>query len=136
MLTASILMAKVWEPPHVPKTHAESHLSQHVLDFGVPRWPLVVAARLGRVGSVHGGQLSLGAALAKPGSVLQTVQGRLLILLTQNIQRPPLNICSAAEVNATLVTMVTVALLEQGVQHKWQLGQVGAPTGWTRSRMA
>lgn len=88
MLTASILMAKVWEPPHVTKTHAESHLSQHVLDFGVPRWPVVIVARLGSVGSVRGGQLSLGAALAKPGPLLKTVQGRLLILVTQNIQRP------------------------------------------------
>lgn len=82
MLTASILVAKVRESPHVPKTHAESHLCQHVLDLGVPCWPVVVIGRLSCAGAVRGGQLSLGAALAKPGSVLETVQRRLLILVT------------------------------------------------------
>lgn len=84
MLTASILVAKVRESPHVPETHAESHLSQHILDFRVPRRPLVVVGRLGCIWALRGGQLSFGAALAKPGSVLKTVQRRLLILVTQN----------------------------------------------------
>lgn len=100
MLTASILVAKVWESPHVPETHAESHLSQHILDFRVPRRPVVVVGCLGSIQAVGGGQLSFRAALAKPGSVLQTVQWRLLILVTQNTKHTkfPSNICPAAEV--------------------------------------
>lgn len=80
MLTASILVAEVRESPHVPETHAESHLSQHVLDFGVPRWPVVVDGRVCGVRAAHGGQLGLGAALSEPGSVLEAVQRRLLVL--------------------------------------------------------
>lgn len=87
MLTASILVAKVRESPHVPETHAESHLSQNILDFRVPRRPVVVVGRLSCVWAVHGGQLSLGAALAEPGSVLKTVQRRLLILVPQKHSR-------------------------------------------------
>lgn len=100
MLTASILVAKVRESPHVPETHAESHLSQHILDFGVPRWPVVViVGRPGCIRAVSGGQLSFRAALTEPGSVLQTVQRRLLILGTQNTPSALSNICPAAEVN-------------------------------------
>lgn len=53
LLTASILVAKVWEPPHIPKTHAESHLGQHVLDFGVPRWPVLIRC-LSYIWTVYG----------------------------------------------------------------------------------
>lgn len=77
-------MAKVGESPHVPQAHAESHLSQHILDFRVPRRAVVVAGRVGCGGAVRGGQLSFGAALGEPGSVLAAVQRRLLILVAQN----------------------------------------------------
>lgn len=74
-LTSSILVAKVWEPPHVAEAHAEPHLCQHILDLGVP-CRSVGNARLDSIATVPGCKPSYRLTLTQPGSVLVTVQWR------------------------------------------------------------
>lgn len=78
-LTSSILMAKVWEPPHVPQAHTEPHLGQHILDLRVPRWSVCITCLIS-ICTVHSCELSFRLALAQPGSVLVAVQWRFLRL--------------------------------------------------------
>lgn len=79
-LTASILVAKVRESPYISKAHAESHLCQHILDFGVPCWPVIIGC-LNSICHVCGCKLSFRPAIAKPDSVLTAVQWRFLHLI-------------------------------------------------------
>lgn len=79
-LTASILVAKVWKSPYISKAHAKSHLCQHILDFGVPCWPVFIGC-LNSICNVCGCKLSFRTAIAKPGSVLTAVQRRFLHLI-------------------------------------------------------
>ena len=78
-LTASILVAKVRKPPHVPKANAESHLGQHILDLRVPRRP-VLGRCLRSLWTAQGCERTLRLALAEPGSLLNAAQWGFLSL--------------------------------------------------------
>lgn len=72
-------MTQVWKPPHVAQTNTESHLGQHILDFRVPRWPVLIG-RLNSIGTVLCRELTFRLALPKPGSIVVVVQWGFLSL--------------------------------------------------------
>lgn len=89
-LTSSILVAEVWEPPHIPQAHTEPHLGQHVLELRVPGWPVSISC----ADSIWtGGKLSLRLALTQPVSSFIAGQGRLLCLVISNVRQQRSEVC-------------------------------------------
>lgn len=80
ILTSSILVAEVWEPPHVAQAHAEAHLCQHVLEFRVPCWPILVVC-LSSIWTGRRCKLRFRLAVTQPVSLLVQGQWRLLRLV-------------------------------------------------------
>lgn len=70
-------MAKVREPPHVAQANAEAHLGQHVLNLGIPGWPVPIVDFVGiRIER----EVRLRLTLGQPCAILVGIQRRFLRL--------------------------------------------------------